>query len=65
MTVALKCDGPECDTWSVTGRLTEDWLIVVTPAEGMGGGKHFCNGWCLAKWAASWSNPPTVIEFGA
>ena len=51
------CDGPECEHHGSSD--FPGWLIL-TDREGPR--KHFCNGDCLMKWAASWSRPPIVIQ---
>lgn len=53
------CDGPECEHHGSSEY--PGWLRV-SPGDGQPA-KHFCNGDCLMKWAASWSEPPTVIPF--
>jgi hypothetical protein len=50
------CDAPGCDTHGSPEM--PGWLVV---SDRHGPRKHFCNGDCLMRWAAAWSEPPVVI----
>lgn len=52
------CDAPECEHHGSSQ--FPGWLIVSGQGQPC---KHFCNGDCLLKWAASWSMPPIEIPF--
>lgn len=52
----LHCDAEGCEAHGSPEM--PGWLTVSDPPSAR---KHFCNGDCLLKWAASWSEPPTTI----
>jgi len=71
----IYCDAPDCDAnayigidrFDATGKLTSlvpGWLTVTEhhTTEYATTTFAFCNGDCLMKWAASWSEPPTRID---
>lgn len=52
MSMAMHCDGPECNAWVVSGWLADGWLTVSEWGEG-DSNLHFCYWDCLLKYGAS------------
>ncbi len=60
MTLYRHCDGPGCEiNEKLVSTLPDRWLHVEFREDGAV--SHFCDGDCLLKWAATWSEPPTEV----
>lgn len=59
MSMAMHCDGPECDTWTYPGWLADGWITVEEYGEPVRP-LHFCYWDCLLKYGAS-KEPISVL----
>lgn len=59
MSLARHCNGPDCDTWQRTDSdMAQRWYTLTDEASG--DVWHFCEPWCLFRWA-SFAEPPEIV----